>query len=211
MSTAKVARMAGAILAGGRASRFGGFPKGTLRRPDGCSVVGHLLGVLNAVGVTETVIVANPPHPYGELGCPVIPDAVPGLGPLGGVETALAHYQSSHEAVLFLPCDLPGLGVKEVEVLRRAYEVGGERLVVAETGPDRMEPLCSIVAVGLREEIGRAVREGQRSVHRLWRSLAAHTVRFPDAAPFCNVNAAEDWAAWCKRQAQADVRGTEQR
>jgi molybdopterin-guanine dinucleotide biosynthesis protein A len=195
-----VRRIAGAVLAGGKSSRFGGFPKGTLRRPDGRSVVGHLLTVLNEAGVAEAVIVANPPHPYGEAGCAVIPDIRPGLGPLGGIEAALCHFRASHDALFLLPCDLPGLGVAQIDTLRQAYETTGEPLVVAETGaPPRMEPLCAIVDMALFDSIAREITKGARSVKSLWVELSAHRVRFADASAFCNVNAAEDWSAWCRR------------
>jgi molybdopterin-guanine dinucleotide biosynthesis protein A len=199
-------RLAGAILAGGRSSRFGGFPKGALRRPDGSTVVGHLLRVLDGVGVDERVIVANPSHAYGDAGCPVIHDRLPGLGPLGGIEAALRHFSRSHDAVLFLPCDLPALTVKEAGALRRAYETSGCRLVMARAGRSPGEPLCAVVDTGLLGEVRRAVRDGARSPQRLWRALAAHVVRFPDAAPFRNVNTPEEWAAWWRQEARGRAR-----
>ena len=183
-------------MAGGRSSRFGGFPKGTLKRPDGQRVVDHLLRIMAEAGVPQRVIVANDPQTYSDQVCPVIPDLRPGMGPLGGIEAALTHFRESHDAVFFLPCDLPGLGTAQLKAVLQTYRQTGERLVVAETGLSRMEPLCSVVDVKLLDEIALSVSKGSLSVNALWRQLAAHAVRFEDPAPFCNVNREEDWNAW---------------
>jgi len=101
--------IAAAILAGGRASRWQGRPKGLATLPDGRPMLAHTIAALRAVGLDDIAVIANDPTLYLHLGPPVVPDLRPGNGPLGGIEAALAHFQGRARAVLILPCDLPSL------------------------------------------------------------------------------------------------------
>ncbi len=93
----------GAILAGGRARRFGGADKSALI-VGGRRIVERQLDLLRRL--TSPVFIVGPsPERYASLGVPVVPDRVEGAGPLGGLWTALA--ASATPRVLVLACDLP--------------------------------------------------------------------------------------------------------
>jgi molybdopterin-guanine dinucleotide biosynthesis protein A len=65
--------------------------------------------------VAGNVTLVGPPDRYRELGYTVIPDRVPGCGPLGGVYTALS---SSHaEWNLIVACDMPPVTTEFFEAL----------------------------------------------------------------------------------------------
>ena len=55
----------------------------------------------------EIMLIADKTDNFARFGLPVFPDVHTGLGPLGGLHTALAHAPS--EVVLLLACDLPFL------------------------------------------------------------------------------------------------------
>src|SRR5687768_7240554 len=76
-----------AILAGGRARRFGGAGKASLAGGR-ARISDRQLAVLAAVA-DDIRIVANDAQRYAGLGVRVIPDAIAGAGPLGGIYTAL--------------------------------------------------------------------------------------------------------------------------
>jgi len=189
-------RTVGAILAGGTASRYGGTAKGLLEVRPGRTIVEHLIEEMSAAGVAEVVIVANTPEPYERFGRKVVPDLRPGNGPLGGIETALMHYGDSRDAVLFCPCDLPGLTRREISRLLAAYRAKPGGVVVAETDDFFWHPLCSVVHNDLLPRVTEALDRGVRSVHELWRQLGAVPVHFDDETPFFNVNTPEDLARW---------------
>ena len=63
--------MGAAILSGGRASRYGGSPKGLLEIGPGVSIVANQIKHLRASGLAEMVIVANAADPYRHLGLPI--------------------------------------------------------------------------------------------------------------------------------------------
>ena len=102
-----------AILAGGLATRLDGIAKGLLPTPQG-TIIERLIAELATAGVNDTIIVANDPQPYAALGKTIIGDLRPRVGPLGGIEAALAHAGEAYDAVLLLPCDLPKIAATEI-------------------------------------------------------------------------------------------------
>ncbi|MEP7358575.1 MAG: molybdenum cofactor guanylyltransferase, partial [Anaerolineales bacterium] len=91
-----------AILAGGRSSRMGtdkAFVR-VLGRP----LIEEILSQTEGLG-TERLIVTNQPAEYAYLGVPLFGDALPGMGPLGGLYTAL--HSAARPHVLCIACDMP--------------------------------------------------------------------------------------------------------
>jgi molybdenum cofactor guanylyltransferase len=186
--------IAAAILAGGRNSRYGGRPKALEQVAPGLSILANELNELAAAGIGEVVVVTNQADAYCDCGAQTIADLRPGLGPLGGIETALAHYAPSYDATLFLPCDLPGITRRELRHLMDGFVRSAGQVVVA--AHIFLEPLCTVVHNSLRKTITQALDDGQRSPAKLWRQLGAIPVQFAHAAPFYNVNRPEDLAGW---------------
>ncbi len=188
--------IAAAILAGGRASRYRGRPKGLLELPGGTTIIENTLAAVAAAGIAQVAIFANDPDPYRELDPDVVPDRRPGLGPLGGIETALLHYAARSDAILVLPCDLPGLTPREIRALQAAFLTSRPPVVVAATRGGFWHPLCAIVRADLLPPISRALDSGRNGVRRLWRSLGALPLHFEKALPFFNVNTPADLRRW---------------
>jgi molybdopterin-guanine dinucleotide biosynthesis protein A len=182
-----------AILAGGKATRYGGVPKGLLELPGGATIIERLLRVISKAGITEILICANDATSYAHLGHEIIADAVPDAGPLGGIAAALRHFAGRADGVLILPCDMPAITEREVGALVQAFGKSDARLVVA--AAHDMQPLCAVLRPSLLDEVLRAIESGELSVGRLWRQVGAELVRFPDPHPFANVNAPADLAA----------------
>ena len=80
-----------AILAGGRASRFGGRDKGALLVA-GQTIRDRQIAMLSAVAAEVLIIGADD-------------DLIPGCGPMGGVHAAVTAAQ--HDTVLVVACDMP--------------------------------------------------------------------------------------------------------
>ena len=188
--------IAGAILAGGRASRYDGAAKGLLEARPGVTIIGHLMEEMSAAGLGDVIIAANDPEPYRRFGVKVVPDLRPGGGPLAGIEAALTHYAGHCEAVLFCPCDLPGFTRREISALLSAYGESPGGVVAAETGDFFWQPLCSVVHNALLRDVTRAIDDGVRSVRELWRTFEAVPVHFEDETAFFNVNTPDDLARW---------------
>lgn len=200
-------RIAGAILAGGRATRYGGANKAGLDVGDGRTILEHLVGELSAAGVGDVIVcssdeiarAANVPALHA------VQDTRSHLGPLAGVEAALAYFaglgadvssKPRHEATVLLACDMPGVTAEVISALIDAFCGGAGRIVVAETADFSWQPLCSVVHNGILADVRASLDAGRLGVQRLWRELGAVGVRFADDRAFFNVNTPEDMARW---------------
>lgn len=125
-----------AILAGGQARRFNGYPKPLL--PLGRQrIVDHLLDVLGTV-VDKVFVVANDQKQYETCNVPVIRDINAGLGPIGGVHTALSHCES--DQLLIVAGDMPFLSGKFLRYLLKQGQVAN---IAMPRTADGYQPLCA--------------------------------------------------------------------
>jgi molybdopterin-guanine dinucleotide biosynthesis protein A len=185
-----------AILAGGRASRYGGRNKALLPLDGGASIIEKMLEAVRGAAIDDITIIANDPEPYRDLGLPIVSDLRPERGPLGGIESALHHHAGRCDAVLLLPCDLPDMTVEVIAALRDAFERAAAPVVVAETADGLWHPLCAVVSLDAMGAVGRSLDDGRHGVHRLWRELGALPVHFEDPGPFANINSPADMDRW---------------
>ena len=92
-----------AILAGGRASRFGGRDKSALI-VEGLPILDRQMAALSQVA-DEVMLVVGEQMPPPRADLRIVRDRVSGSGPLGGLDAALA--AARHDAVVLLACDMP--------------------------------------------------------------------------------------------------------
>src|SRR5512142_1923325 len=90
-----------AILAGGRATRFGGRDKGALV-VEGRTIRDRQLDVLHEF--TDDVVIVGGRNPRAP-GVRHVPDLATACGPLGGVYTALL--EATYDQTVVLACDMP--------------------------------------------------------------------------------------------------------
>jgi molybdopterin-guanine dinucleotide biosynthesis protein MobB len=196
-----VTGLRGVVLAGGAGRRYGGGKPDAL--VGGLSLLVRALRALapvtDAVGVVGEGPAAVPP------GVPVRADLRPGLGPLAGLETALAWAaEEGRDGVAVLASDLPLVGAEVVGRLVREWRAGTGRrssCVVAGVGAER-EPLCGVYGVDLLEPLSSHLAAGgDRGVQR-WvatltglRELPVAELVSPGVAPealLLNVNRPDD-------------------
>jgi molybdopterin-guanine dinucleotide biosynthesis protein A len=168
-----VTRILGAVLAGGRSSRFGSDKAAALW--GGQPLAYHAARTI-AGHVDEVVRVG------GGNAVPDLP--TPDLGPLGGIAGALGYGAArGFDTVLTIGCDMPCLPDGLVEaILRRAPAFCSDVPVLGHWPVGFAEPL-----VALLEE------DGDRSVRRWARSVGALPV--PAPSPIANVNTPADLLA----------------
>src|SRR5205809_6421025 len=80
-------RITGVIQAGGKSTRMGGEPK-ALMRLGGRRIIERVLDAIEPA-VDEVLLVTNTPELYALLRLPIVPDAYPEAGSLGGIVAAL--------------------------------------------------------------------------------------------------------------------------
>lgn len=195
-NTKRNLQIKGAILAGGRARRMGGVPKGALLRDGRLSLVERLLIQTEDAGIDETVIVTNEPFSYAEIPCEIIPDLRRNMGPVAGIEAALNYFGAQCDAVLILPCDLPEISANEMSTLLDAFAESDAPVVFAETRDGHRHSLCAVVATDLRTGVSAAIDAGTLRVGTLWVRLGGTGVVFDNVDAFTNLNSVIDVSAW---------------
>ena len=180
-----------AILAGGRARRLGGRDKSRLVI-GGRTILARQLDVLQRL-VPRIVIVANEPGAFADAGVPVLPDAVPERGSLGGIYTALL---DAGGPVLVLACDMPFV---TAPFLARVIEAGQEADIAIPRGPDGYQPLCAHYGPACAGPLRNRVERGALKVVDLLadvrvRELGPEEIQpfDPDGLLLLNVNTADD-------------------
>lgn len=97
--------LAAAILAGGRARRFGGRDKSRLP-VEGLPIINRQMDVLQQL-TTRVLIVTKDAARFADIDAIVQPDIIEGAGTLGGIYSALE--TANADRVIIVGCDLPFL------------------------------------------------------------------------------------------------------
>ena len=179
--------LSAAILAGGRARRFGGRDKGALL-VDGRSIrerqlleLARVTSDVLIVGGTDDVGAGSGHVPAGRR----VPDRVPGCGPLGGVHTALL--ESAGDATIVIACDMPYVSAP---LLRHLSALAGHAdvdVVVPHT--DRgYHPLCAVYARACLEPVARRLATGRLKMTDLFDDLRVRTVAAEELRTFGDVH-----------------------
>ena len=100
----KIKDVTGVILAGGRSLRYGSNK--ALVKIDGLPLIGRVVSVMQSI-FHHLILITNNPDEYSNLKLPMYEDLIKGLGPLGGIFTALMTI--TNEAGFFVACDMPSL------------------------------------------------------------------------------------------------------
>lgn len=185
----------GAVLAGGRNTRFGGHK--ALARVDGVRIARRAARALEEAGCSPVVLIANEPRAYAGLGLPQRADARPGLGPLGGIHAALAWArEEDRNGAVVVAGDMPFAPAPLLRALAELAAAPDTDAAVPESGGRRgVEPLCAAYAVACLPAVEARLRDGggpiiafydDVRVHRLGRERVAE---FGDPGRmFLNVN-----------------------
>ena len=176
---------AGWVLAGGRSTRMG-RDKALLDLGSG-PLAARAAGLVAQACGNATVV--GDPARYANLGFPAIPDNQPGLGPLSGIEAALAATDSDWN--LIVACDMPLLNPAIFEALFAALADGGDCALPRH--PDgRVEPLCAVYHRRCHYAVQTALASGIRRVTDGLKSLAVRYVQTESGDPFTNLNTPGD-------------------
>lgn len=161
-----------AILAGGRALRFGGMAKG-LALVDGVRILDRVAASLAAAcDADHSLLLLAGAHDTATwmplpTGARVIPDAAPGLGALGAIHSALAE---SGTGVLVVAWDMPYVSVELLRELRARGESADAACPVVD---GRLEPLCAYYGARCRDIAAELLASGERRAGALADSVTS--------------------------------------
>ena len=160
------------LLAGGLSSRMGRDK--ALLPVDGATFLERVARA--ATPVARTITVIGREGSFG--GYRALPDLRPGLGPLAGIETALA--SATTPSALVVACDLPLVSTALLELLLDAAAAAAESIVVPEDAAGRPSPLCALYPRASRETVARLLDEGERRPRALFAAYPTRIVRFDE-------------------------------
>jgi molybdopterin-guanine dinucleotide biosynthesis protein A len=187
----------GVILAGGGATRMGGRPKG-LELVGGRRIVDRLADAMREAFGAPPLLVANAPD--AATWCPDLPlvsDARPGMGALGGIHTAVV---AGPAPVVLAAWDMPFVTPDLLRAL--AAGLDGADACLPESGGRRgVEPLCAAYGPACVAAIERALDDGDLRAIGFHRHIAVTILPLEavracgdPARLFLNVNTPDDLA-----------------
>jgi molybdopterin-guanine dinucleotide biosynthesis protein A len=183
--------LTGFILAGG-ASRRMGRDKAQISW-GGSTLLNH--AIENLKHVTSEVFVVGAVS-TDKLPVPVLPDKLPGAGPLAGIQAALNHSKTNWNFILAV--DLPLVTPQMLDWIA-AFQADASRIAIVPRVKSRLQPICAVYHRNLLPEINAALGQQQSSIHRLLERLSTRIIEEDELiasgfAPemFLNVNTPED-------------------
>jgi molybdopterin-guanine dinucleotide biosynthesis protein A len=182
----------GIILAGGKSSRMG-TDKG-LQELCGKPLISYTIKVLSEL--CNSIIISTSSDAYQSFGYKTVADEIPGIGPMGGIYTALK--QSNTEKNLLLSCDLPFVSMELLSFILKNSE--GYQVTVPWEGNHHYEPLCGFYHLSVLEQIQGFIEENNYKLPDLFKEIAINRLvinkelDFYTEELFLNVNSKHDLA-----------------
>lgn len=186
--------VSGWVLAGGESRRMG--RRKELLELGGQTMLERQLALLRAV--SRPVAVLGTPESLPASGVPVIADERPGLGPLGGIATALGVTRTEYNLVL--GCDLPLMRTEFLRFLVRRALASRADVTVPESPREGFHPTCAVYRRRALPVIRASLAAGNYAVRSFFPHVKVRLVGWPEiaragfgAAIFSNMNTPEDY------------------
>ncbi len=184
----------GAILAGGRSRRLG-RDKATI--PLAGKPLAHWVGYALSPLVGECWLITNQPLAHLSLGYPLLIDALPGRGALGGLLSIMLVARGSH--VLLAPCDTPFLQPTLLAAILAAARQANPDAVVCHSSRG-LEPLPGLFSCRLLPRVQAQVQGDDLRLRTLLDACRTTilspedvTRHDPQELSFFNINTPRDW------------------
>jgi molybdopterin-guanine dinucleotide biosynthesis protein A len=147
----------------------------------------------------KQVVLTQDPEVARALDVPGRPDSTPGLGPLGGLLTALEWAQElGMHRIFILACDLPLVGPELVGEILTQWPHGLGASVPCSVGPLGFEPLCAAYSTEVLPAVRRLAESSDRAMERLLGEVGAPPLFLEGrteeelAVAFTNVNTRDE-------------------
>ncbi len=180
----------GIILAGGKSTRMG-TEKG-LQLLCGKPLINYAIELLS--GICSNIIISSSSESYQSFGFRVVPDEFPGIGPMGGIYSALR--KSDTEMNLVLSCDLPFVSNGLIKFILE--NAAGYQVAVPWEGNRHYEPLCGYYAASVLAKMSTFIQTGNYKLPDLFGEISINKLvidkilDFYTDRLFYNVNSKQD-------------------
>lgn len=180
----------GIILAGGKSSRMG-TEKG-LQELCGKPLIQYAIEALS--GLCDTILISTSSDVYQSFGFKTVADEFPGIGPMGGIYSALK--QSKTEKNLVLSCDMPFVTRELLSFILENSD--GFEVAVPFEGNLHYEPLCGFYNRAVLTKIKTYIRNGNYKLPDLFEEIninrlaISNQMNFYKKHLFVNINSKRD-------------------
>jgi molybdopterin-guanine dinucleotide biosynthesis protein A len=178
------------VLAGGLSSRMG-CDKAMLE-VNGEPLIARILQQLDE-RFAEVLVSARDKGDYRFLNHRVVPDRLPGLGPLMAIVSALE--SSRNDLNFVVSCDVPELTFALIERLLQEATRGDGAVPVTEES--RYEPLFAVYRKSILPAANEALLRGDRRVIDMFSGRVIRKVYLPNGTNIKNLNTVADYNAYC--------------
>lgn len=179
------------VLVGGRSQRFG---RDKLLEPWGDPpqpLVSHPIAALREVFGARVCLVGACNPRVAMLGDRVLADPNPGVGPIGGILSALL---AAHTSILVLAGDMPRVDAAAIRILIAAASVRPEAEVLVARAENRTHPCVGIFRLSAVAGLRAAFARGERALHLALQGAVVQTVDLPPSV-LANINTPEEFHA----------------
>ena len=183
--------MAAIILSGGNNQRIGA-EKAFLQIGQK-TIIEREIAVLSTI-FTRIIIVTNCPEKYKHLEVDLIPDLIPGKGPLGGIYSGLAISEDEHN--FLVSCDLPFLNTDLIFYMKEI--IGHYEVIIPRLGRF-LEPLHAIYSKGCLTSIKKYLDQNDLRIKSFFTEVRVKYIDKtevegfdPEGVAFFNVNTEEN-------------------
>lgn len=188
----------GAVLAGGRSSRFGSNK--ALFAPDGETLINKAVDMLRPL-VKEVVVSASHANAgaYAFLGLDIVEDQHSDCGPLGGLEALLD--RCSTRWLLILTCDMPCVDSDMLRtMIDHVKQSGGSfenrnlpQAIAWRRSDGSVSPFPLLIEKDALSVLRSRMNSGRRSMKGLLGALNTYYIIAPSDRLLSNINRPEDW------------------
>jgi len=168
------------IMAGGNSSRIG--TDKSMLFMEGRPMVERICEQVRGT-FSQVLISANNPHKFDFLGQQVVPDKVPGRGPLMGIASALQ--VSDNELNFVVACDIPYINLCFV---RKMLAEAKEEVDIVIPITAKFEPLFAVYRKSALAAINEVLSSGGRKISDVFNRCRVKYIELDDAQWLKNIN-----------------------
>jgi len=180
------------ILAGGSSGRMG--TDKSMLPINGQPMIERICQQLRGT-FSQILISANEAERFAFLGFEIIPDRIPGQGPLMGIASALK--VSANEVNFVVACDIPYIDLTYVRrMLAKAKIVD---LVIPTTSDGKYEPLFAVYRKSALGVINEVLTLGSRKISDVFSRCRVKYIELADAEWLTNTNTMAEYEEFCKK------------
>ena len=180
------------VMAGGASQRMG--TDKSMLPVKGRLIIEDICGQLRG-GFEQILISTSESHKFAFLGFEIVPDRVPGQGPLMGIASALA--VSANELNFVVACDIPHIRLAFVRRMLSLAAKGDADIVVPMTRDGQNEPLYAVYRRNVTEVMNEALSTGRRKVTDVFALCKVEYVELETRLP--NLNTIAEYRQFRRR------------